>query len=104
MKTAKWQDYSVITTGDGYKLEKWSDVVLLRPDPQVIWKSSVDMNGYKGLVAKYVRSESGGGRWLFKGAMPDEWTVDYKDLTFKIKPRFIDTKRINIYNIIKGKI
>ena len=86
MKSADWKNYSVIATGDGYKLEKWGKVVLLRPDPQVIWKSSIDMNGYKGLSGKYIRSESGGGRWLIKGKMPDEWTIDYKDLTFKIKP------------------
>ena len=86
MKAAEWKDYSVIATGDGYKLERWADVVLLRPDPQVIWKPSMDMNGYKGLAAKYVRSETGGGKWLIKGKMPQEWTVGYKDLKFKIKP------------------
>lgn len=86
MKSADWKSYSVIATGDGYKLEKWGNVTLLRPDPQVIWKSSVDMNNYKGLSAKYIRSESGGGKWLIKGNMPAEWTIDYKDLTFKIKP------------------
>lgn len=86
MKSADWKSYSVIATGDGYKLEKWGNVTLLRPDPQVIWKSSIDMNGYKGLSAKYIRSESGGGKWLIKGNMPAEWTIDYKDLTFKIKP------------------
>lgn len=86
MRSALWKDYSVIATGDGYKLERWGNVVLLRPDPQVIWKTSVNMDGYKGLSAKYVRSETGGGRWLFKGKMPDEWTVTYKDLKFKIKP------------------
>ena len=86
MRSACWKDYSVIATGDGYKLERWGKVVLLRPDPQVIWKTSTDMDGYKGLSAKYVRSETGGGRWLFKGKMPDEWTVTYKDLKFKIKP------------------
>lgn len=86
MRAAEWKDYSVIATGDGYKLERWADVVLLRPDPQVIWKSSIDMNGYKGLAAKYIRSETGGGKWLIKGKMPQEWTVSYKDLTFKIKP------------------
>ena len=86
MRSADWQTYSVIATGDGYKLERWGKVILLRPDPQVIWKSSLDMNGYKGLSAKYIRSESGGGKWLIKGKMPDEWTVSYKDLTFKIKP------------------
>ena len=86
MRVAKWDDYKVIATGDGYKLERWKDVVLLRPDPQVIWKSQIDMNGYNGLSAKYIRSETGGGRWLVKGKMPDEWTISYKDLKFKIKP------------------
>ena len=86
MKVAEWQDYSVIATGDGYKLEKWGGVTLLRPDPQVIWKSSVDMEDYKGLCAKYLRSETGGGKWIYKGKMPEEWTVSYGDLKFKVKP------------------
>ncbi len=86
MRVAEWKDYTVIATGDGYKLEDWGGVVLLRPDPQVIWKTSVDMDNYKGLAAKYLRSDTGGGRWLKKGKMPDEWTVCYKDLKFKIKP------------------
>ena len=86
MKSANWKDYSVIATGNGYKLERWADVILLRPDPQVIWNSSINMDNYKGLSAKYVRSETGGGKWLFKGKMPEEWTVSYKDLNFKIKP------------------
>ena len=86
MKTANWKDYSVITTGDGYKLERWKDVILLRPDPQAIWPSSTDMNGYKNLNAKYLRSETGGGRWLNLKPTPDEWTVSYKELKFKIKP------------------
>ena len=86
MRAAEWKDYSVIATGSGYKLERWADVILLRPDPQVIWKSQSNMDAYKGLAAKYIRSESGGGRWLIKGKMPEQWTVTYKDLKFKIKP------------------
>ncbi len=86
MKSANWKDYTVIATGDGYKLEKWKDVVLLRPDPQVIWKTDKDLDNYPGLSAKYIRSQTGGGKWEKKGKMPDEWTVSYKDLTFKIKP------------------
>lgn len=86
MRSADWKDYSVICTGDGYKLERWGKVILLRPDPQAIWKSAIDMDNYKGLNAKYLRSETGGGRWLTKGKFPEEWTVSYKDLTFKVKP------------------
>ena len=66
MRTAEWKDYTVIATSNGYKLEDWGGVKLLRPDPQVIWKSDVDMDNYKGLAAKYIRSETGGGRWLIK--------------------------------------
>lgn len=86
MRTANWKDFSVITTGDGYKLERWGKVILLRPDPQVIWKSSADMDGYKNLNAKYIRSETGGGKWKIFKSFPEEWNVSYKDLTFKIKP------------------
>ncbi len=86
MRVADWKDYSVLATGDGYKLERWGRVTLLRPDPQVIWKSGVDMERYPSLNAKYIRSETGGGRWLIKSQMPNEWTVSYKDLKFKIKP------------------
>ena len=81
-----WKDYSVISTGDGYKLERWGNVVLLRPDPQVIWKSSFDMEKYPALNAVYRRSESGGGKWEYKKSFPAEWIISYKDLKFKIKP------------------
>ena len=86
MKTAKWQDYSVITTGNGYKLERWGKVTLLRPDPQVIWPTETDMEKYKGLNAKYIRSGEGGGRWQYLTKTPEEWIIGYKNLKFKIKP------------------
>lgn len=81
-----WKDYSVISTGDGYKLERWGKVVLLRPDPQVIWKSSFDMEKYPDLNAVYRRSETGGGKWEIKKSFPAEWVINYKDLKFKVKP------------------
>lgn len=82
----KWKDYSIIATGDGYKLERWKDVVLLRPDPQVIWKSQIDMFNYPQLNARYIRSDKGGGYWENIKEMPSEWVVEYGDLKFKIKP------------------
>lgn len=87
MKTADgWRDYRVIATGDGYKLEDWKGVLLLRPDPQVIWPSGRDLDGFPGLNAKYVRSETGGGRWNVLKKMPEEWTVSYRDLKFLVRP------------------
>ena len=81
-----WKDYSVIATGDGYKLERWGEVVLLRPDPQVIWKAQRDLFADPSINAVYRRSEKGGGAWEFKKRMPESWNVGYRDLTFKIKP------------------
>lgn len=87
MKIAEnWKDYQIIATGDGYKLERWKNVYLLRPDPQVIWKSKTDLFAYPKLNAFYKRSEKGGGGWKFLKPMPDEWEISYRDLSFKIKP------------------
>ena len=89
----EWSEYKIIATGNGEKLEDWNGVKLLRPDPQIIWPGNSDLARYKGLNARYVRSETGGGMWetvAQKGSapqkMPEEWNIHYKDLTFKIKP------------------
>ena len=50
------KDYSIIATGDGYKLERWKDVDLLRPDPQVIWAAQTDLFAYPKLNAYYKRT------------------------------------------------
>ena len=84
--STNWKDYSVISTGDGYKLERWGEIILLRPDPQVIWKSTFDMQKYPGLHAVYKRSSSGGGKWEYLKPMPAEWDINYGELKFKIKP------------------
>lgn len=81
----EWKDYSVIATGDGQKLERWGKFILLRPDPQIIWPSSIDMRAYKGLNAVYERSETGGGRWNFISAVPNDFVVGWRNLNFKLK-------------------
>lgn len=87
MKIAQnWKDYKIIATGDGQKLERWGNVILLRPDPQVIWRASIDMQNYPGLNAAYIRSSSGGGRWHILKEFDDSWTINYKNYTFLVKP------------------
>ena len=80
-----WQDYKCLASGYGEKLECWGNVVLRRPDPQIIWEQSGDKiwNSWDGF---YHRSNKGGGSWEFKKKIPDEWTISYKDLTFKVSP------------------
>ena len=87
MKVAdKWNDYKLIATGDGEKLEKWGPYILLRPDPQIIWKNKTKLANYPSLDAHYIRSSSGGGKWDMINKIPDEWTISYQNLKFSIKP------------------
>lgn len=86
MKIAQgWKDYEVIATGNGMKLERWKDITLLRPDPQVIWPSRMNMDRFPGLNAKYIR-EGGGGEWSYLSPIPSEWVVSWNKLKFKVKP------------------
>ncbi len=82
----KWQDYVCIDAGNEEKLESWNGIILRRPDPQAIWK--VDKKGKPWLEVDghYHRSNSGGGSWEWKKEISKNWTVSYRELTFKISP------------------
>lgn len=80
-----WKDYEVLDTSSGEKLERWGDYVLVRPDPQVIWHTPHDHQGWKQKNGHYHRSAKGGGEWEFFN-LPDEWTIHYRSLTFHLKP------------------
>lgn len=80
-----WKDYRIIATGDGQKLEKWGKLVLLRPDPQIIWKSRNALENNKSINARYIRSKSGGGVWEFKGSVPENFVIERKGLKFSLK-------------------
>lgn len=59
----EWKDYEILATGEGEKLERWGDTILLRPDPQVIWKADKPLTQVRRPDARYLRSDTGGGRW-----------------------------------------
>ncbi len=82
----EWQDYKLLDMADGQKLEKWGNVILSRPDPQIIWKNKSFPNKWKEINATYHRSKTGGGAWEYNKKMPEKWQVKYKNLIFNIKP------------------
>ena len=81
----QWKDYAWLDAGNGEKLEKWKNIVLRRPDPQAIWPVKYDSQ-WKNPDAVYHRSNKGGGQWEYRTQLPQEWTIDYKNLTFKVSP------------------
>lgn len=83
--TTEWKDYELIDCSCGEKLERWTREILIRPDPQVIWKSEKENRLWYQADARYVRSKTGGGKWRAFKRVPDAWQVRYKDLIFVVK-------------------
>ena len=81
-----WKDYEILDMANGEKLERWKDVILARPDPQIIWKEKTFPEKWKKTNARYHRSSTGGGSWQYEKKMPESWKIQYKNLTFQIKP------------------
>ena len=80
-----WQDYECIATGDKEKLERWGNIILNRPDPQIIWPKE-NKQLWNKMDAHYIRSNLGGGHWEYIKKIPENWTIKYKELTFKVSP------------------
>lgn len=81
----EWQDYKVLDTSSGEKLERWGKYTLIRPDPQVIWKTEKKNPLWQRADASYKRSRTGGGAWG-NNKLPESWVIGYKELKFLIKP------------------
>lgn len=82
----KWKDYKIIDTTGGDKLESWGGKVLVRPDPQIIWKTPRKTDLWAKADAVYHRSSKGGGEWEYRKKLPESWTISYGELKFIIRP------------------
>lgn len=84
--TEDFKDYELIDATNGERLERWGDIILIRPDPQVIWKDKRSSMLWEKADAVYHRSRSGGGSWEMLKKVPDVWSIKFKELTFRLKP------------------
>ncbi|MBQ8415527.1 MAG: class I SAM-dependent methyltransferase [Clostridia bacterium] len=80
-----WKDYELLDTSDGERLERWGEYILIRPDPQIIWKNAAAHPMWKHADGIYRRSSSGGGAWV-KTQLPKDWKIKYGDLGFVLRP------------------
>lgn len=80
-----WKDYELLDASDGERLERWGRYILIRPDPQIIWKNVKSHPAWKNADAVYRRSREGGGGWV-KNRLPESWNIRYGDLGFILRP------------------
>lgn len=87
MRTVEgFSDYELIDADSGERLERWGDIILIRPDPQIIWSGKRTDKRWREAHARYHRSQSGGGYWETLKKVPDVWSIGYEELTFRLKP------------------
>ncbi len=87
MKIAnQWEDYEIIDMANGEKLERWKNIFLIRPDPQIIWNQKSFPEKWNKADAIYNRSKTGGENWKYNKNIPEIWQIKYKELTFNVKP------------------
>ncbi len=84
--SSNWIDYELIDCSAGERLERWGDIILIRPDPQIIWNTERKNPLWRKAHARYHRSNSGGGQWQVYKKLPHQWSLNYGDLTFNVKP------------------
>ncbi len=90
-----FSDFELIDASDGERLERWKDIILIRPDPQVMWHGDRKNLLWQNAHAKYHRSNSGGGYWEMLKTVPKVWSVDFRELTFRLKP--MDFKHTGLF-------
>ena len=81
----KWKDYELIDASGGERLERWGEIILIRPDPQVIWNTERKNPLWQNAHARYIRSSKGGGNWQVFRKLPDRWNISYRELKFNVR-------------------
>lgn len=79
------KDYELIDSGEGEKLERFGGYLLRRPDPQALWKKTLDEKEWKNANASFIR-EGDNAKWRTKEGTPKEWFIELAGLKFLIKP------------------
>lgn len=84
-KNAPWQSYELLSSGNGQRLERWGERVILRPESEALWpwKEATPLPAWDG---RYSGERASGGEWSWRAPLPDPCVVTYGGLSFLIKP------------------
>jgi 23S rRNA (cytosine1962-C5)-methyltransferase len=81
-----FSNFELLDTGEGLRLEKWGDVVLKRPDPQIIWEKTNPAEWEK-VWASFESGKNGeSGKWVIKKPLPKPWIINFQNIKFSLKP------------------
>jgi 23S rRNA (cytosine1962-C5)-methyltransferase len=81
-----WEEYQLLDSGDGNKLERYGPYRLIRPEPEAVWHPARPAKDWKSAHAVFKPSaEEMGGHWETLQPLPESWVMQYKGLRFKVQ-------------------
>src|SRR5690554_6048719 len=82
-----WEDYELIDAGNEKKLERWGNIVTIRPERQAYFKPGMPEEEWNEIAhLEFVPKGNTAGKWVIRQALPEgEWTVKFKHLTFNLE-------------------
>jgi 23S rRNA (cytosine1962-C5)-methyltransferase len=96
-----WKDYELIDCGDFEKLERFGNVILIRPEPQAVWGKGLPESEWTKLHHIRFKGRSAtSGEWIKKDQKtPDRWHINYKngDITLKFRLALTSFKHLGIF-------
>ena len=82
-----WNDYELLDTGEGEKLEKFGSYTFVRPCDGAVWKKTLDEKEWSKVNGKFWSSKEGAIKgWKFKTKINDKWEMSYKGIKFLAEP------------------
>ena len=78
LQSTRWQDYALLDSGAGLKLERFGPYVMVRPEAQAIWSQRLPPSDWAKADAVFKSTgEESGGHWTFRRKLPDHWELTY---------------------------
>ncbi len=78
MRTTAWEDYALIDSGGGRKLERYGPYRVIRPEPQCLWRPALASSEWEAADAVFdPTDEEEAGRWRYARKLPETWTMGW---------------------------
>ncbi|WP_455477051.1 class I SAM-dependent methyltransferase [Bartonella sp. B41] len=98
LETSASEDYALIDSGNGQKLERYGTYRIIRPESQALWKPSLSQKHWINIDAIFTgnRDEEGIGRWYFpKKQLGETWPLSWNGLSFL--GRFTSFRHVGVF-------
>jgi 23S rRNA (cytosine1962-C5)-methyltransferase len=96
LTSAHWEDYELLDSGNGLKLERFGPYKFVRPEHQAVWKPALAAKAWEKADAVFQStSEESGGKWQFNHEIETQWLMHYKDLS--IVARTSNSRHLGVF-------